>query len=137
MNDIHELEDINLLYRKNLNIDFPPYDHSALCAIQLTHMDILDSQTAMNTPLPASPPDRRVLNHSNPTPSPNFKPPKLVTANWIGQTYDFYPWLSSILHGFTLTRCDDSMKLVLTLMPSPWIRRDPSTTSTGTTSKSS
>ena len=35
-----------------------------------------------------------VQNHSNSTPSASFKTPKLVTANWSGQFYDFHPaWI--------------------------------------------
>ena len=56
-----------------------------------------------STPLPAPPP------------SASFQPPKLVTDDWSGQSYEFYPWLSSVLNGFSLTRCDDPTKLALTL----------------------
>ena len=79
-------------------------------------MQILNSAAAASKPLPASPPNNS-LTHTQPTPPPSasFKPPKLVTDNWSGQSYDFYPWRSSILNGFALTRCDDPAKLVLTL----------------------
>ena len=38
---------------------------------------------------------------------------------WSGKSYYFYPWLSSTLNGFTLTRCDDPVKLLITLQAIP------------------
>ena len=98
MNNVQELEDINHLYRQILksSMDILLYDCSTLCATQLTTMNILDSHIARTIPLPTSPPSERVLNHSNPTSPASFKPPKLFTANWSVQSYDFYPWLFSI-----------------------------------------
>ena len=85
------------------NLDFFLYDHSNLCAVHKIAMQILNSHVPTSIPLPAPPP------------SASFKPPKLVTDNWSGQSYNFYPWLSSVLNGFSLTRCDNPAKLVLTL----------------------
>ena len=45
--------------------------------------------------------------------------PQTCHWHWSGLSYDFYPWPSSILNGFTLTRCDDPAKLVLTLPAIP------------------
>ena len=86
------------MYRKTLksSMDILLYDCSTLCAAQLTAMKILDSYISSTTTLPASPPSRRVLNHSNPKPPANFKLSKLFLAIWSGQSYDFYPWLFSI-----------------------------------------
>ena len=60
-------------------------------------MQILNSNAAFIA-LPASPPS--TLPNSLPTPQPyaSFKPPKLVTNNWSGKSYDFYTWLSSALN---------------------------------------
>ena len=87
------------------------YDCSAFCDTQMTAMDLLNSHTAMLTPLPTSPqPDKQVQQ-----PSASFKPPKLTIENWSVQTHDYYPWLSSILHGFKLAKSDDDGKLYHTL----------------------
>ena len=108
-NDIFELTAANNHYTQamNSNPDFSLYDHSNLWAAHKLAMQILNSAAT------ASPPNG--LIHTQPTdpPSASFKPPKLITDNWSGQSYDFYSWLSSVLNGFTLTRCDDPAKLVI------------------------
>ena len=90
-------------------LEFFLYNHSVLNPTYQTAIYLFDFNTAMSTTLPTSPPNRRVLNHSNPTPSASFKPPKLVTDHW----NDFYPWLSYIIHGFTLTGWDNKAKVTI------------------------
>ena len=91
--NIFELTSVNHQYVQAMksNLDFFLYDHSNLHAHKIA-MQILNSHVATSTPIPAL------------TPSASFKPPKLVTDNWSGQSYDFYPWLSSVLNRFSLTR---------------------------------
>ena len=111
------------LYKKNLqlNNDFLIYDCSALWAARRTATDLLNSHAAMSTPLPSSlPPNKRVQQ-----PSASFKPPKLIIENWSIQTYDFYTWLSSFLHGFNLAQCDNPGKLHHTLHAIPLNKRGP------------
>ena len=124
-NNTEEITSINHLYNQNLksNLDFILYDLSNLRATRQIAMNLLNSHITASTPLPTSPPNSRVPTHPAPPPSASFKPPKLVTDNWSGISYDFYPWLSSILNGFTLTRCDDPAKLVLTLQAIPLNKR--------------
>ena len=59
MNNFQELKDINHLYSQILSssTEFLLYDCSALRAIRLTAMNILDSHIAKSTPLHASPPN--------------------------------------------------------------------------------
>ena len=101
------------------NMDFLLYDLSNLRTVNKTALQILNSHAAVSTPLPASPPNSLIHTQTTPPPSASLKPPKLVTENSSGQSYDFYPWLSSVLNGFSLTRCDDPVKLVLTLQAIP------------------
>ena len=107
------------------NLEFSFYDKSNLHATRATANQLVNSHTAASTPLPDSPPNG--LLHANPTspPSASFKPPKLVTETWSGQSYKFYPWLSSILIGFNLTRCADPVKLMLTLQALPLSKKGP------------
>ena len=97
------------------------YDRTA----RTTAIQIINSHTAASTPLPASPPNGPIHAQPATTPSASFKPPKLVIDNWSGQTYDFYPWLSSTLNGFNLTGCEDRAKLLLTLQALPPLKRGP------------
>ena len=103
--------------------EFLIYDCSVLRNIRQIAMNILNSHYAASTPLPASPPNSQATATPVPPPSASFKPPKLVTDNWSGLSYDFYPWLSSVLNGFTLTRCDNPAKLLLTLQAIPLNKR--------------
>ena len=105
MNNVHEMEDLNLLYRNTLksNLDFSWYDRFDLIAVQMTALNILNAHIATNTPLPPFPPNGQATNYHYPAPIASFKPPKIST--WSGQTYNFYPWLASVLNGFTLTGC--------------------------------
>ena len=114
-------EEINHLYNQNLksNLDFILYDRSDLGATQQIAMNLLNSHIATSTPLPNSPPNGWVPAHPAPPPSASFKAPKLFTDN----CYDFYPWLSSVQNSFTLTRCNDPAKLVLTLQAIPLNKR--------------
>ena len=90
-----------------------------------TATQLIDSHMAASTPLPVSPPNG--LLHVQPTSPPpaSFKPPKLITETWSGQSYDFYPWLSSILNRFNLTKCADPVKLMLTLQAIPLNKKGP------------
>ena len=124
-NDIFELTAVNLQYSLAMrnDLDFLKYDRSEL---KLTHkqaQQILNAHTAASTPILASPPNG--LTHSQPTPPPSasFKPPKLDTDKWGGISYNFYPWLSSILNGFNLTKCNDPVKLIITLQAIPLNKR--------------
>ena len=99
--------------------DFHRYDHFNICEAHKTAVQILNSLTAASTQLLASPPNSLIHFQTTSPPSASFKPPNLVTENWSGQSYDFYPWLSSVLNGFSLTRCDDPVKRVLTLQAIP------------------
>ena len=67
------------------------------------------------------------MTSSTPTPPPlqtpptlvqqpraSFKPPKLDTPAWSGQSANFYPWLSTILNRFNLTQAEDNVKVALT-----------------------
>ena len=119
--NIIELPSLIELYQTTLknNLNILSYDRTALRSALMTAKQIVTSHTAAHTPLPASPPNGPAFTQNPTTPSASFKPPKLVTATWSGQSYDFYPWLSSILRGFNLTKCDDSVKVVLTLQAIP------------------
>ena len=96
--DIFELEGTMKLYTLAFasNLDFVIYDRSDLRTARNHAMQILNSHSATLAP-PALPPS--AISNSLPVspPSASFKPPKLVTDNWSGQSYDFYPWLSSVL----------------------------------------
>ena len=72
---------------------------------------------------PHSPPNS--LTHSQPTPPPpaSFKPPKLDTDKWSGLSYDFYPWLSSALNGYNLTKCADPARPLITIQAIPVDKR--------------
>ena len=92
-NDIDEVTSINHLYNQTLksNLDFILYDRSNLHATRKIAMNLLNSNIAASTLLPTSPPNSQVPAHPAPPPSASFKPPKLVTDNWSGLSYDFYP----------------------------------------------
>ena len=125
--DIEQLSNLRQLFNQTMktNLEFLCYDLSTLYTARSTAIHILDSHLAASTPLPASPPNGPVHAQPATPPSASFKPPKLVTATWSGQSYDFYPWLASILNGFNLTRCDDSVKVVLTLQAIPLNKQGP------------
>ena len=114
-NDIFELTTAKNQYTLALNSDpdFMLYVCSNLRAAHKLAVQILTSIATASTPLPASPTNS--LLHTQP-PSASFKSPKLVTNNWSGQSYDFYPWLSSVLNEFTLTRCNN-VNQVFDLLP--------------------
>ena len=116
-----ELKPLNESYLQSMksNPEFRLYDRSELLATRQIALDILNSHIATSIPSPESPPNGQVPAVPVPPPSASFKPPKLVTDNWSGLSYDFYPWVSSVLKGFTLTRCDDPAKLLLTLQAIP------------------
>ena len=80
-----------------------------------------------STPTPLHPPHSlpNGLIYSQPTPPPpaSFKTPKLVTDKWSGLSYDFYPWLSSALNGYNLTKCADPARLFITLQAIPANKR--------------
>ena len=107
------------------NLEFCVYDLNDLNAARTRANQLGNSLTAAATPIPDSPPNG--LLHANPTSPPpaSFKPPKLVTETWSSQSYEFYPWLSSILNGFNLTRCTDPVKLMLTLQALPLNKKGP------------
>ena len=107
------------------NLDFLRYDRSDLIDLHLTAVSLLDSHTAANTPLPPSPPNGRATNYQNPTPLASFNPPKISTYTWSGKSYDFYPWLGSVLNRFNLTGCADKVKLALTLQAIPMDKKGP------------
>ena len=113
-NNSVEITAINQLYAQTLqsNLDFILYDRSDLHANWQIAMNLLNSHVAASTPLPTSPSNGQVPALPVPPRSASFK---LVTDNWSRLFYDFYSWLSSVLNGFTLSRCDDPAKLVLTL----------------------
>ena len=60
-NNVHELEVIDHLYKNTMksNLDFLIYDCSNLIDLHLTAINLLDSHTTANTPLPPSPPNGR------------------------------------------------------------------------------
>ena len=109
------------LHHLDTNLEFMKFDCSDLHASYLTAEDILTSHTAFSTPLPTSPPPSKRV----PNPSASFKPPKLVIENWNGKAFDFYAWLASILHGFTLAQTDDPGKLHHTIQAIPLNKRGP------------
>ena len=80
------------------------YDRSDLEACYRTANDIINSHSTTT----ADPP--------NPIQQPcaSFKPPKLDTPAWSGQSANFYPWLSTILNRFNLTQAEDNVKVALT-----------------------
>ena len=121
-NDIFELTATNSQYTPPVNsdLDFMLYDDFNLHSAHKLTLQIINSNIAASTPLPPSLPNG--LLYIQP-PSASYKPPKLVTDNWSGQTYDFYPWLSSVLNGFTLTKCDNTTKVVLMLQAIPLNKR--------------
>ena len=116
-NDIVEIMAINELYTQTLksNLEFILYDLSDSRTTRQIVMNLLNSHVTTSTPLPTSPPNDRVPALPVSPPSASFKLPKLVTDNWSRISFDFYPWLSSVLNRFTLTRYDNPAKLVLTL----------------------
>ena len=91
---------------------FVIYDCSNLGTSWNHTMQILNSNPT-SIALPASPPFTLPNSLPTPQPSASFKPPKLVTENWSGKSYNFYPWLSSALNGFVLARCDNPSKVIL------------------------
>ena len=126
-NDIDELEAVTHLYTNSLNtnLDFIKYDRSTLNSLRLAAKKLLTSHIAVNTPLPSTPPNRQTSDQHNPTYPACFKPPKITTDTWNGQSYDFYPWLASVLNGFELTGCPDRAKLTLTLQAIPTDKKGP------------
>ena len=107
------------IHQLDTNLEFTKYDCSDLHTSYLTAEDILTSHTALSTPLPNPP----LPSHGAPNPSASFKPPKLVIDNWNGKAFDFYSWLASILHGFTLAQTDDPGRLYHTLHAIPLNKR--------------
>ena len=105
------------------NLEFLVYDCSKVHDIREIAMNILNSHDVTSTPVHASPPNGQAPATPVPPPSASFKPPKLVTDNWSGLSYDFYPWLSSVLNWFTLTRSNNPAKLLLTLQAIPLNKR--------------
>ena len=96
---------LDRLYKNTLdtNMDFIDFNCSNLCQ---TAINVINSQIASSTPLPTSLPNKRVLSLSGYLLLPASNPLNLsLTTGW-------YPWLSSIPHEFTLTRCDDPGKLM-------------------------
>ena len=81
--------------------------------------NILDSQIAINTPLPSSPPNGSTSTHPNPSPYAHFKAPKVSAPKWSGKIHEFYTWLHNLLNGFNLADCPDQIKLKLTLEAIP------------------
>ena len=81
-NDIFELTPANNQYTQamNSNPDFSLYDHSNLRAVHKIAMQILNSHTAVSTPLPASPPNSLIHTQTTQPPSASFKSPKLTTG---------------------------------------------------------
>jgi len=126
-NDIDELEAVTHLYTNSLqtNMDFIKYDRSTLNSLRLAAKKLLTSHIAVNTPLPSTPPNGRTSDQHNPTYPACFKPPKITTDTWNGESYDFYPWLASVLNGFELTGCADRAKLTLTLQAIPIDKKGP------------
>jgi len=126
-NDIDELEAVTHLYTNSLqtNMDFIKYDRSTLNSLRLAAKKLLTSHIAVNTPLPSTPPNGQTSDQHNPTYPACFKPPKITTDNWSGESYDFYPWLASVLNGFELTGCADRAKLTLTLQAIPTDKKGP------------
>ena len=109
--DLYELQAAMNLHDLaiNSNLEFSKYDRTDLRAARNQAKQILASVA------PQAPPPSAILNSPPiPPPSASFKPPKLVTDSWSGKSYDFYPWLSSVLNGFALARCDDPSKVMLT-----------------------
>ena len=121
-NAMDELKSLNDSYLQS-NLEFLLYDRSELLATRQIALNILNSHVAASNPLPTSPPKGQAPAAPVPPTSASFKPPKLVIDNWSGLSYDFYPWLSSVLNGFTLTRCNNPAKLVLTLQAIPLNKR--------------
>ena len=124
-NDIFELTSVDHQYVQAMksNLDFLQYDCCDFPAVQKIVTKILNSNVAASIPLPTPLPNGSIHTPTAPPPSASFKLPKLVTDNWSGQSYDFYPWLASVLNKFSLTRCDDPAKLVLTLQAIPLNKR--------------
>ena len=120
LQNINHLSSLVNQYKHQLDTELELFEHdlSVLDAYNSTAKDIINSHTALSTPLPSSPPIQRT-----PPPQASFKPPKLIIENWNGKPYDFYTWLSSILHGFELAQCDDPGKLHHTLHAIPMDKR--------------
>ena len=116
-----ELKYLNESYFQSLksNLEFLLYDRSELCTIRQIAMT---SSTPTLPPLlhyphllPMAKPLPLLFHHRLPVSSlPNLS---LITGA------DFYPWFSSVLNGFTLTRCNNPAKLVLTLQAIPLNKR--------------
>ena len=121
-NNIHQMTAFAKQYTHNMenNPDFCHYDLSNLEDLYQTATNIINSHTAMSTPLPSSPPTQRAQ-----PPQASFKPPKLIIENWDGQSYNFYSWLTSVLKGFELAQCDNPGKLHHTLHAIPLNKRGP------------
>ena len=120
---------INYLYNQTLksNLVFILYDRSNLRATRQIAMNLVNSYIPTSTPLlhPMAESLPFLLHHHLPVSShPNLS---LIS-------YDFYPWLFSVLNEFTLTRCDDPAKLVLTLQAIPLNKRGSFNTITNWTS---
>ena len=100
------------------NEDYFNYNVSDLETCHDTAIDLLKSE-----PNPVTTTTNTNPNHHQPTPSASFKPPKLIIESWDGQSYNFYPWLTSVLKGFELAQCDDPGKLHHTLHAIPLNKR--------------
>ena len=101
-NNVNELKAFTKLYNTNLesNLEFCFYNRSVIQTTYLTAMKILDSHTAINTPLPSSPPNGSTSTHPNPSPYAHFKAPKVTAQKWSGKINEFYTWLHNLLNGF-------------------------------------
>ena len=113
-NHVFELDTAMKQYTPAMTSDpeFMIYDCTDLCTACSQAMRILYSNAA-SIELPSSPPSTLPDSLPTPQPSASFKPPKLVTDNWSGQSYDFYPWLPSALNELVLARCDNPSKVML------------------------
>ena len=137
-NNIKELNAFTKLYDTNLesNLEFCLFNRSVIETTYLTAMKILDSHTAINTPLPSSPPNSSTSTHPNHSPYAHFMAPKVSAQKWSGKIDEFYTWHHNVLHGFKLADCPNQIKLKLTLEAIPMASRASSMTSlSGTSSR--
>ena len=86
-NNIKELNAFTKLYDTNLesNLEFCLFNRSVIETTYLTAMKILDSHTAINTPLPSSPPNSSTSTHPNHSPYAHFMAPKVSAQKWSGK----------------------------------------------------
>ena len=77
-NDIYKLTTANNLYTQAINstMYFSLYDFSNLHATHKITMQILNSNSATSTPLPATLPNSLIHTQTTPPPSASFKPPQ-------------------------------------------------------------